>query len=127
MKNFIKKTSILSVIIIFLALPCLVFAQSPTETLEDVGGKANFARADETTVSRIIGSVVNTALSLLGIVFVILMIYGGGRWMLAQGNEQEVDAAKKIIKNSLIGLIIVVGAYAIYNLVSYLITGESPI
>ena len=53
----------------------------------------------------------------MGVVFLILMIYGGYLWMLARGNEQEVEKAKNIIQNALIGLVIVLAAYAITALV----------
>ena len=121
MKNFIKSFSSLILLLFLLILPYLVFAESPKEALEQVGPQAGFAEANETTVSEIAGTAVNTILGLLGVIFVILTIYGGGRWMTAQGNEEEVQAAQKIIKNSIIGLIIIVSAYAIYNLFSVLI------
>lgn len=60
-----------------------------------------------------IGVVVGAMLAFVGIVFLILMIYGGVVWMFAQGNEQEVTKAKGLIFSAIIGLIIVLGAYAI--------------
>ncbi|MFH1233208.1 MAG: hypothetical protein V1649_00975 [Patescibacteria group bacterium] len=66
-----------------------------------------------TDVPKTIGQVVGAALAFVGIVFLILMIYGGLVWMFAQGNEQEVTKAKSLIFSAIIGLIIVLGAYAI--------------
>ena len=57
--------------------------------------------------------VISVALSLIGIVFLILMIYGGFIWMNSRGNDQEIQKAITIIRNSIIGLLIVVAAYAI--------------
>ncbi|MCK4539812.1 hypothetical protein KAU09_01515 [Candidatus Parcubacteria bacterium] len=57
--------------------------------------------------------VISVVLSLIGVVFLILMIYGGFIWMNSRGNEQEVEKAKNIIRNSIIGLLIVIAAYAI--------------
>ena len=57
--------------------------------------------------------VISVALSLIGIVFLILMIYGGFIWMNSRGNDQEIQKALTIIRNSIIGLLIVVAAYAI--------------
>ncbi len=116
-----KKVSVLVLLLSILILPYLVFAQSPQDALEQVGSDVGFAEADETTISEIAGTAVSVALSLLGVFFILLIIYGGARWMNAQGNEQEVETAKNIIKNSIIGLIIVIGAYAIYGLVAILI------
>lgn len=61
------------------------------------------------TVTRIIQWV----LGLLGLVAVIMIIIGGFRWMTAGGNEEKVEAAKKILTAAIIGLIIVLLAWAI--------------
>lgn len=60
-----------------------------------------------------IGSVIKIILSFLGVFFLILMIYGGYIWMMARGNDQEVQKAKNIIINALIGLVVILSAYAI--------------
>jgi hypothetical protein len=43
----------------------------------------------------------------------ILMIYGGYNWMTAAGDEQKIDKAKDTIRAAMIGLIIIIAAYAI--------------
>lgn len=60
-----------------------------------------------------IGRIVGAALSFIGIIFFILMIYGGVLWMTARGNDQQVEKAKDLIVAAIIGLIIVFAAYAI--------------
>ena len=64
-------------------------------------------------VEPIISTVIRTALSLVGVIFLVLMIYAGYLWMTASGNEEQVTKAKSLITASIIGLIIVVSAYAI--------------
>ncbi len=66
-----------------------------------------------------IGKIIGAVLVFLGVVFLILMIYGGYIWMTARGNEQEVEKAKNIIKNALIGLIVVLAAYSVTRLVFF--------
>ncbi len=56
---------------------------------------------------------VEWVLGFLGLVSVIMMIYGGYRYLTAGGNEESVDKAKTVIKNALVGLIIVVLSYVI--------------
>lgn len=65
------------------------------------------------TVQDIIARVVNTFLSLLGVIFLIIIIYAGFLWMTAGGNDEQVTKAKKWLTNSVIGVIIVIAAYAI--------------
>jgi len=71
-----------------------------------------------------IGLVIRVILSFLGIIFLVLMIHGGYIWMLARGNEQEVTRAKNIMQNAIIGLIIVLAAYAITALIGEQIASQ---
>lgn len=74
-----------------------------------------------TAVGRLIGAV----LSFIGVIFLVLMIYGGLTWMTARGNEAQVAKAKDLIQTAIIGLIIVLMAYAITAFIAGKIaTGE---
>ena len=70
-----------------------------------------------TSPDPIIQTIIEVALSFLGVIFLILTIYGGFLWMTAAGNEEKVSKAKKILTAAIIGLIIVISAYAISTLV----------
>lgn len=52
-------------------------------------------------------------ITFLGLIFTILIIWGGFRWMKAGGNEQEVASAKKTVVAAVIGMVIILAAYAI--------------
>ena len=107
----------LILIITTIAPTVLVAADS---TIEGLKATANIGYGTEkykTDVSSTIGEVVGAGLAFIGIVFLILMIYGGWIWMFAQGNEQEVEKAKGLIVAAIIGLLIVLGAYAITSYV----------
>ncbi|PIZ95368.1 MAG: hypothetical protein COX81_01015 [Candidatus Magasanikbacteria bacterium CG_4_10_14_0_2_um_filter_37_12] len=81
---------------------------------KNAAGKAGYDSAtNETTFAKTIGTVVQAILSLVGIIFLSLMVYAGYLWMTAMGEEEEVKKAKTIIRQSIIGLIITVGAYSI--------------
>ena len=82
--------------------------KSQTGAFMNTSGLQSSTRADN-----IVGSIIKTVLSLLGIVFLILMIISGYQWMIAGGNEDQVSKAKDRIRNAIIGIIIVVLAYAI--------------
>lgn len=60
-----------------------------------------------------ISQVIASILSLLGIIFLGLLIYAGFTWMTAEGDESKIEKAKKIITQALIGLVIILAAYAI--------------
>lgn len=56
-------------------------------------------------------------MSLLGIVAVVIVLIGGFTWMTAGGDEEKVGTAKKYIYSGVIGLAIILSAYAIANFV----------
>ncbi len=83
--------------------------------LEKAAGTDNGAGYNTTVTGPegMISLIITTALSFIGVIFLVLAIYGGYIWMIARGNEQEVERAKNIIQGAVIGLIIVMAAYAI--------------
>lgn len=62
-------------------------------------------------------NIINWILGLLGIIAVIMILYAGFQWMTAGGNEDKVASAKKIISAAVVGLIIILLAWAIVNFV----------
>lgn len=60
-----------------------------------------------------VGSLIGLVLSFIGVLFLLLMIFAGLSWMTAQGNSEKVTKAKDLMINAIIGLIIVLAAYAI--------------
>jgi cbb3-type cytochrome oxidase subunit 3 len=59
------------------------------------------------------GNIIGFLLGFLGVAFLGYMIYAGYTWMLARGNQQEVDNAKRMIEQAIVGLVIVLAAYVI--------------
>jgi len=60
-----------------------------------------------------IGSIIGLVLSFIGVIFLILMIFAGLSWMTANGSQEKVNKAKDLMINAIIGLVIVLAAYAI--------------
>lgn len=81
----------------------------------------------KTGLAEIAGSIVATFLSIVGVLFISYIVYGGFLWMTAAGNEEKVTKAKDIIRNGIIGLIVIFSAAAIYYFVITIfdITGTS--
>ncbi|MDQ7815135.1 MAG: Ig-like domain-containing protein [Patescibacteria group bacterium] len=93
--------------VVFTALP--VQAQVDTG-LQEVGQTVKLASTDPRTIA---ANIINIALGLVGIVLVGLILYGGFLYMTSGGESAKVDKAKKVITNAIIGLIIVLSAWAI--------------
>ena len=95
-----------------IALAASNFGLDKTADSACVGG-ACFNKTD--TPTSITTTVINAGLSLIFLVFLLLSIFAGFRWMLARGNEEHVTTAKNTLEAAIIGLVIVSAAYAITN------------
>ncbi len=60
-----------------------------------------------------IAQIIRIALGFLGIIAVVIILLGGFKWMTAGGNDDKVKSAKKLIFSGIIGLVIIISAYAI--------------
>ena len=65
----------------------------------------------------VVSAIINTLLGLLGLFATIIILLGGFKWMTSQGNSEKVDEAKNLIKNGIIGLVVIFSAYAIASFV----------
>jgi hypothetical protein len=129
-----KKFLLLAAPIILMALGVLLLSNLPLASaqvlvntnqpggLEDLTNiTAKNANFGTVSVGQVVATTIRAVLSFLGIVFIILMIVAGWRWMTAQGNEEAVTQSKDSIRTAIIGLIIVLAAYAItYFVFKYL-------
>jgi len=68
-------------------------------------------------ISLIVGQIIQTVLSYLGVIFVILIIWSGFQWMTAGGNAETITKAKQRIINATIGLAIALTAYIITHFI----------
>jgi len=84
--------------------------------LKNIGNSAGIDTTQD--VGSVAGGIISAALSLVGVVFLVLMVYAGFLWMTAQGETDQIDKAKKIIISSIIGLVVVLSAYAITSFVT---------
>lgn len=77
---------------------------------DTVATQANFGQV---SIEVLVAKIIQIVLGLLAIIFLILTILAGFRWMTAAGNEEEVKKAQETIKATIIGLVIILAAYAI--------------
>ena len=77
-------------------------------------------------VATVVGQVINAALTLVGTIFFILMVYAGYLWLGSRGEEEQITKAKDIIKASIIGLVVVLSAYAITVFVTGRFSTSNP-
>jgi hypothetical protein len=118
MKKNLKSILFLVILIAVLVIPYFVFADSALDMLKAVGSAGGFDdNTDQYTASGIVGTAVNVFFSILGIIFIVLMLFAGYNWMTAAGDNAKVDKAKSTIWRAVIGLIITVSSWAIWDLI----------
>jgi cytochrome bd-type quinol oxidase subunit 2 len=78
---------------------------------------ANLPGSSGNTATGVVTQYLNLFLAIVGIVTVAFLIYGGFRYITSAGNEETAEQAKKIITNSIIGLIVIILSYIIVTVI----------
>ncbi len=117
-KNDVYKKICVQVVLLVLGIVALPATVIGTGNLGNAGNNLQNVQKGiggnvPTDLSAVVGNVIKTVLSLVGIIFLVLTVYAGYLWMTARGEDEQVNKAKEIIKSSIMGLFIVVSSYAI--------------
>jgi len=119
MRNKIVKLIFLTVLAVFVFLPIVSYAGPLTDSddiigsMNDAGRKSGFSVGAQDQLPTMIATIIKAGLGLLGIIFIVLLVLAGFNWMTAAGDEEKVTKAKNTITRAVIGLIIIIAAYAI--------------
>jgi len=115
MINRIKILSVLFLLVLGLSSGTIALADIADDTgLSETGQAAGLSDIDVYTY---IGVSINAFLGILGIIFLIIALYAGFLWMTAGGDSDKVTKSRQWLINSIIGLIILLSAYALSNFV----------
>ncbi len=98
-----------------LAVPFAALAQVGSQS--DSTLASSFGLGTSTDVRQAIINIVQFILGFLGLIAVIIVLYGGFQWMTAAGNEEKVSSARATLTAGLIGLVIILAAYALTQFV----------
>ncbi len=110
------KKILLSLVVPFILalsfVPSLALAQcdSPSDPLGVGCGAAS--GLGSTDIRFIVARIIEASLGILGMLAIVLIVYAGYTWMTAAGNEDKVETAKKTLYAAVIGLVIILSAYA---------------
>lgn len=117
-----------SLLLSLLFLPLSVLAQSPAggnprAIIPTKPGALPGQNTDQ--FSSVVGGYINIFLGIVGLVAVAFLIYGGFRYITSAGNDEAAEAGKKIIQNSIIGLVIIILSYIIVTVVVRALFGQT--
>ena len=104
----------------FLAIiPTVVFADDAydavTAGLGRAGSEAGYVTA--TSFAETVAGLIDVVLSILGVAFLILIVWSGFKWLTAQGDTKKTGDATKMLTQAVIGIIIIIGAFALADFV----------
>ncbi len=138
-ESFMKKLIVLIIFSVMFCLPVLVLAQTiPPATppaddgtppvlsgLNDAADAANLLGKDKeykdasstTLVQNKVGYFLNIIISFVGMLFFLLMLYGGFLFMTSAGDTGTLKKAKGYMIYSAIGVIVIVLSYAGTNFI----------
>lgn len=108
----------------FMGVAHHAFAQGVTanELLPDQVGQTIGTGTQDIRIT--IARIIRVALGLLGTVALLIILYAGWTWMTAAGEVEKVNRAKKILAAAVIGLVIILSAFAIASFVISRLLGE---
>jgi lysylphosphatidylglycerol synthetase-like protein (DUF2156 family) len=121
MKKILKSFISLCFLFLILSLPLLASAEEtsggPLEKLNKVAESGGYEPGTNFSVGKIAGQVIGVFISILGVIFLGLMVYAGFEYMMARGEEEKVKKSLATIRQAIVGLIITISAYAIWSFV----------
>lgn len=112
LKLFSKKNILLSLFVVVLFMPIISLAQvSPSPSSTTVGGLNYGAGAGKTSFSGFqdyMNTVLPWVLSIGSALSLLMIVYGGFKYITSQGQPDQLTAAKNIIFSTIIGFILLV-------------------
>lgn len=118
MNIFLKSFISLFLVSVFISFFVTSTSLADNYQLDTFAGKAGYSLTGTgASVESTVQLVINVVLSLTGILFLILAIYAGIRWMTAKGNEEMVTTARNTLEAAVIGMVIISVSYAITTLI----------
>lgn len=98
-----------------------------TSGVQGTAKGAGLATGAGTDLSTVVGGLIFAVMSLVGVILFGYMVYGGFRWMTAGGDSKAITEAQAIIRNAVIGIVIIALAYVISNyILQALINASNP-
>ncbi|MFH1668260.1 MAG: hypothetical protein ABH884_04555, partial [Candidatus Komeilibacteria bacterium] len=123
------QSNILTKKIIYIAITFLVLV-GILGYIQSTFAQADFGLEDATAIGLaqgdlrvVIINLIRFALGFLGLVMVILILYGGFLWMTSGGDQTKIAKARRLLTSAIIGSIIILSAFIIASFVINIIGG----
>ncbi len=121
--TWLKASFLTALVVLVLAWPvagALAQAPAPTGTTNPPATRTSGSAAvgmpiplANISIQQLIGRIIQYVLGISGVIAMVMFIYGGLTWMMAQGNQEKITSAKNTVVWSVIGLVLIFSSYAI--------------
>lgn len=117
-----KLTAFAATLTLALSSASQVFAATPIGSACPGGGFSGLC-LDASNLGKVIGSFITFGFVIVGLIALAFLVWGGIKWLVSQGEKNEVEAARNHIVNAIIGLIVIFLSYLVVNILLAFITG----
>lgn len=104
-------TVCLVLVVVFAFYAPAALAALDSADLATLGEQSGLSTA--TSLPIIVARIIRVILGVIGILFTVLVIYAGYLFLTARGEAAPIEKAQKILKNAVIGLVIIISSFAI--------------
>jgi len=98
-----------------LLVPAVVDAKNttsdPLKLLDETANKSGQTSSRE--LPDVIGSIIQWVLGIVGVILLVMFIYGGVLYATSAGNEDKTETAKKVMLYAIIGVVIIALAFVL--------------
>lgn len=114
---------VIAVTVRFVALiPIVNFKLMSRPSASDVGNftssVAKKTGVSQQSIPTLTGNIINIIFSLLGLIFLVLVVYSGIVWMTSRGDDDQIKSARDTLVRSAIGFFIIMAAYALVSFIT---------
>lgn len=123
MKNSQKIVNIIAIVAIF-AFAVMPFVAGAQNIFGNPANLPGQFEGTTSTASGLIGKILGIVLGIVGLIAVLFLVWGGFQYITSAGDEEKVEKAKGTMVNALIGVVVVLLAYALVRIVANAVGGS---
>ncbi|MBI5530691.1 MAG: hypothetical protein HY918_04295 [Candidatus Doudnabacteria bacterium] len=111
------------------AVPALALAQNQVQSGLQMGGLQGLfgygGLNSSQSLPELIANVIRLMLLFAGAIAVVFVIIGGYQYLTSAGNEETAEKGRKTLTNAIIGVVIIILAYVIINVIVNLVSSSN--
>lgn len=116
-------------LMLIIGLPDIALAQgtppaggsAPVTQLQDY-----LQLGDEKPIAVLAGRIIKAFLGIVGIIALVMFLYGGFLWLTSSGNSQKIEEGRNIFVWAILGLVVIFSSYVLVSFVFEKLLQVSP-